>query len=747
MRKWLNNTFYSFSVQLLLLHLRSNYLLLLIWLLIALLMSGNLATKFGAKFLFIDPEYMGQVNFLSFFILGLTFGAFFMTWNLTTYLLHAHHFPFLASLSRPFTKFCINNGIIPFAFIITYFILVINFQAYYEYWTTGTILFNCFGFILGWITTLFLISTYLALTNKDILNYAKPRDNKPPNLVSFLMPGRRSPNLDEIKTDENILLVKTYMTETLRPRIVRSVAHYDSKLLLTIFKQNHINALTLQLASLIILITFGYFIDNPYCRIPAGASVFILASILTSISGAVTYWFEEWRVLVLVFILILINFITSHDLFNHTNKAYGLNYESKQAYYNYDALCQSCQTGMEEDKQNTIEILDNWRNKFGKEKPKMVVVCVSGGGMKAAVWAMQVLQEADSFSQGDLMKNTVMFSGASGGMIGAAYLRELYLRQQQGENINIYDKQYLDNVSKDILNSLTFTIVSNDLFLPWSTFEVDDYTYRKDRGYIFEKQLNENTHYLLDKKLIDYRQAEYNALVPMMYITPSIVNDGRRLIISSQGASFMTVPPIGQEKPDNVLVDAVDFLSLFEEQDAQNLRLTTALRMNATYPYILPNVYLPSDPAIEVMDAGFRDNLGVKSAVRFLHVFQDWVKENTSGVVMIQVLGHDRNETLEADGETQGLIESMLNPLGIVGQILSLQEYENDTNIGMLYDLLGKDNFEVLRFTYLPSKENDEASMTFHLTKREKRDIMQAIYLPENQENLIRLKNTIQAAK
>ena len=100
---------------------------------------------------------------------------------------------------------------------------------------------------------------------------------------------------------------------------------------------------------------------------------------------------------------------------------------------------------------------------------------------------------------------------------------------------------------------------------------------------------------------------------------------------------------------------------------------------------------------------------------------------------------------MEATEEPQGLIESLLNPLGIVSQLLSLQEYENDTNIGMLYDLMGKDKFEIIRFTYEPSKENEEASMTFHLTKREKKDIQAAINLPENQANLMRLKNSIES--
>ena len=117
------------------------------------------------------------------------------------------------------------------------------------------------------------------------------------------------------------------------------------------------------------------------------------------------------------------------------------------------------------------------------------------------------------------------------------------------------------------------------------------------------------------------------------------------------------------------------------------MRFTTALRMNATYPYILPNVYLPSVPSIEIMDAGFRDNYGIASATRFIHVFGDWIKENTSGVVLIQVTSLNKIDEISPD-ESKGLISSLLNPLGIPGQILSLQDYEQDTNLGYIYDML-----------------------------------------------------------
>ena len=745
-RKWINDLFYSFPVQLLALHLRNNLLLIGTWIVLILLMTGTWGRLFGINFLFLAPEYLGQVNFWSFFFVGLAFGGFFMTWNLTTYLLDAHHFPFLASLARPFTKFCLNNVLVPAIFLLTYLYYTIHFQWYYELWGVGIILRNCLGFLTGFSSLIVLSGIYFYYTNKDILSFLKIRKKVPPNLEGRHSPGWRFTPIEDIKSGKVRWRVDTYLTEALKPRIVRSVAHYDSSILLSVFRQNHGNALIVQLLSLVLLVTLGYLIDKPYFRIPAGASILILMSIIVAIAGAVTYWFKEWRITVLVVLLLCINFITRYDIFNHKNKGYGLNYGINLAEYNNQTLDSLSQKNIvERDKSNTLQILDKWHQKTQsdyKGKPRMVVLCASGGGLKASVWAMQVVQRADSIMNGRLLKNTVLVTGASGGLNGLAYMRELYLRHQTEKGFNHYEREYIDNISKDLLNSIAFTIVANDLFLPWAKFEAGGYTYRKDRGYIFEKQLNENTDFVLAKTIDDYQQPEREAIIPLLFVTPSIVNDGRRMIISPQGVTYMTKAPIGIGHRRQVEIDAVDFGQVFKNQDAMNLNFTTALRMNATYPYILPNVYLPSQPAVEVMDAGFRDNYGIMTATRFIHVFKDWIKENTSGVSMVVISGWDKFDEVKSRGK-EGVLESLLNPLGIAGQILKLQDYEHDNNLGYVFDLFGEDMFEVIRFIYRPSEDNEEASMTFHLTQREQNDILNAFQLDENQKSLNRLIETL----
>jgi len=286
-------------------------------------------------------------------------------------------------------------------------------------------------------------------------------------------------------------------------------------------------------------------------------------------------------------------------------------------------------------------------------------------------------------------------TGASGGELGLAYLREAYLSDPDFHRNGV---SRLDRISRDLLNPVAFSLVSNDLFLPFTKVEIGGRKYRRDRAYGFEKEINLNTSGALDKPLAAYRAPEQNARIPLLFVTPSIVEDGRRLVISPQGVSYMTAPPAALRGDLPLRPDMVDFRRLLPDQEADSLRFTTALRMNATYPYVLPLVKLPTRPTIRLMDAGYRDNYGVASAVRFLTVFKAWIAENTSGVHLIQISAFREDEGGNPD-ENPGVIENLLSPVGVAGNI----------------------NYEPLADDPL------RTSVSLHLTERERRQILRGL--------------------
>jgi hypothetical protein len=489
-------------------------------------------------------------------------------------------------------------------------------------------------------------------------------------------------------------------------------------------------------------------VEYEYFRIPAAASMLLLFSIITTIIGALTYWLEEWRVVFFIVILLVVSQMMSWGWFSYQNRAYGLNYDQPGAEYSVHTLDSICSKKQyQKDTKKTLNILNLWRSKFGQSKlqtkPKLVLLCVSGGGIRSSVWSNHVIREVDKALNGKLMKHTVLITGASGGMWGASVFRELYYRKQKGEDINLYDIKYLNYTAKDLENALVFTFLVNDIFIPWVNREVNGYTYKQDRGYVFEQQFIENTEGLLEMDLGYYKEPEEKAEIPMMFLTPMITNDSRMLVISPHGVSYMMRPPFSyQGAGDEARIDAVDYGALFKNHDPLNLRFITALRMNATFPFIFPSIQMPTTPVTSVMDAGFRDNFGLETATRFAAIFRNWIRENTSGITVIAVRSYAKKETISAS-TSKSLPELVFNPLGPIFTLDPLQNYHHDTYVSYLKSKIGYDKVDVVDFVYKPTELEKKASLSLHLTQREKNDILKAIYLEENQQSIKRLKELI----
>ncbi len=746
MRSRLHRFIYSFPLQLFAMHFRSDLLFLAVWTVVFSISLGQFGSKYGLPYLFLAPEYLGQVNGLSFALVGLGFGIFAASWNLSVYLLSAYRFPFLASLRRPFAKFSINNFILPTLFVVIYLFMHIRYGIR-EGLSANAIATNCLSFLFGLMAFISFISFYFYQTNKDILSFLKIFKMPPPDLQADAPPADTPEQAGKHRAFPRAWRVETYLTETLRPRLVRSVAHYDAKLLQSVFKQNHINMLIAQFFSLMVLAGLGSFMENPYFRLPAAMTIFLLGSVFMAIFGAISFWFHRWRFPVLLLLLALINNLSRNGPLHHENHAYGLDYQTPPAIYSHEKLQELCSPqNMLADKLATQNILENWllqRKKVGDETPYMIVFCASGGGLKADLMAIEALKRADSIFLGDFMPRITLMAGASGGMLGMAWYREWQLQKRQGLLPSKTDEKQIYAAAQNLINPITTSIVTTDLFLPRIPFTYDGKTYYKDRGYAFEMQFNEYTRQAFDKPLGAYREAEQKALIPLLFITPSIVNDGRRLIISAQKTSYMMTAPVNMEKPGLLDIDAVDFRRLFREQDADRLRFSTALRMNATFPYILPNVLLPSEPQIEVMDAGFRDNYGLKTAIRFVHVFKDWILKNTAGVIIVQVQTDDTQREIPSSANT-GVIEGLFNPLGLAAQITHLQSYEHDMNLGFLYDLFPPEKIHFIRFVYqAENQEKNEAPISFHLTRQNRLDILTAFDRPANQKSFRQLQNLL----
>ena len=97
--------------------------------------------------------------------------------------------------------------------------------------------------------------------------------------------------------------------------------------------------------------------------------------------------------------------------------------------------------------------------------------------------------------------------------------------------------------------------------------------------------------------------------------------------------------------------------------------------MNATFPYVLPNVWLPTEPVIDVMDAGLRDNFGQETSLRFIENFKEWLAKNTGGVLILQMRDRTK-DNWQQPFESVGMTDVLVKPATMLQHNwFSLQNY------------------------------------------------------------------------
>ena len=739
MKLFLKGLYHSFPVQLVMLHLKKFQVLLIFWVLLFSTVDGTFMKTFGADSLYLAPEYLGNVSLLSALFVGLAIGVFIMSWNITTFILFSRHFRFLATTSNPFLKYCINNGVIPLVFLIFYFIKAVAFDHQKELMSYGEIAVLVLGFVSGLILIVVFSLFYFFRADKNIIRRLTPVISNPQLFKAQFKKGETKLN------QSRLISVEWYLNAMFKPKKVRDVSHYSREFIETIFSRHHFAAVVSIFIAFIGLILLGFWLDNPLFQLPAAAGITLFFAILIAVSGAFSYFLQSWSIPFLIILFIITNILYRYEIIDPSNKAYGLNYKNKdqRPLYNSDALLSLCTPEkIQHDKDNLISILESWKKKQSEAKPLMFVITTSGGGNRSATFTMNVLQHLDSLTHGELMNKTVLITGASGGMLGASYFRELSRARAAGKPINIQDKKYLNDISNDLLNPLFTSFVARDLAAPAQRFKVGEFEYIKDRGYAFEQKLNANTRGMLNKQLKDWYDDEKNARIPLMLFNSVVTRDGRKMIVSTQPMSFLMRPAYDSSHMLDVDPDAVDYQAMFSKQGPLNLRMLTALRMNATFPYVLPNVWLPSDPVIDVMDAGIRDNYGQETALRFIQVFQQWIRENTSGVMLIHI--RDRKTGgWEHPYESTSITEIATKPMLLLEyNWYKMQEYSQNDLMGLAQSMMGN-YFYSLCFQYVPEKGDARAALNFHLTKSEKKDIGNALNSIGNQQTFAQFNKLI----
>ena len=296
---------YSLPLQLVFHHFKKNLALLLVWMIVIGAYAGGLGKVYGIQYLFLDPEYMGEVGFWSFFFVGIAFGNLTMAWHITCYILDSHRFRFIGVLERPFTKFSINNSLIPvFAFML-YVIFLVRFQLNNEFADNWEIGLYLFGLIAGIVVLQILIIFYFKLTNKDIFKYLAGTVDT----TLKKAPVSRERVMNKLRENkEDRYHVTSYLDLNLKLRSTERIVNFKNKeAILKVFDQNHFNSVMIELIIIAIILILGFFMENTFLQIPAASSALLVLAIAVMLVGAISYWFRGWGLAFALIVFFAVN--------------------------------------------------------------------------------------------------------------------------------------------------------------------------------------------------------------------------------------------------------------------------------------------------------------------------------------------------------------------------------------------------------------------------------------------------------
>ncbi len=720
-----------FPVQLLIGHVKYNLLAIFYWLVLFLIVTDNLGSSFGIPYLFFSPEYLGEVRGVAFFLIGFSIGGFTMGFNTYSYIKIGVHYPFLLAVRKPFLKFCVNNSIIPIAFCLVYVLEFSYFQIYEEFASKLDVFLYVLSFMGGMSTFMLLSLLYFFPRKNKLLNTLNKNTSEESfsrQKHSILHKNQKWYNFFHDHEEKTFI----YIGRKLKLYSSRSVKHFDESLKEQVFSSNSVNTSVFEIITIITFLSIGLFREYVIFEIPAAMSVVLLMTVILMLFSAMLSWLHRWTYPIFFSAIFLMDYLSIHtELFTYKNYAYGLSYKNEMKDdYSVDQIQLLCENDVEQTKQNYLRILEKWKASTGEDKPKLIISNSSGGGSRSALWTFTVLQKTDELMHGELSKHLHLMTGASGGMVGAAYFREVLLRYRLGEYRSMYSGDFRENISKDLLNKLCFAASTNDLFFRYQTVTINGNVYTKDRGYAFEQQLHENTKNALNHSLGYYRQFERDASIPVMIFNPTIVNDGRRLLMSSQKLQFMTITNGGP----NSLVNShecIDYQTYFANNHPEQIRYSSVLRAQATFPFVLPMVTMPTNPGVQLMDAGLRDNYGTKTMMEFLYAMKDWIEKNTSGVIILQI--RDTKKVLNQEVYNKvSMLDKVTLPFGNMYQnFTKTQDFDQEELLKV-----GVNHFKIpvdLVTFNLRENKKDRISLSWHLTKNEKQKIERAFKSDQNQ--------------
>ena len=379
-----------------------------------------------------------------------------------------------------------------------------------------------------------------------------------------------------------------------------------------------------------------------------------------------------------------------------------------------------------------VAALDAWRTRRTEsapvdapDRPILVLLATSGGAYRAGFWTSLLMDRliADSAAGGrwpGLADDLRLVTGASGGMVAGGYFVAMAAEGALDEGVT--DRMSFDTwtrmaapdgddrqhpIARDSLSPVVHRLASRDLLqlvTPWRP--------QHDRGRTLDAQWA-----TLGRSFASLRDAEAEGRAPSIILSPMLVETGALALFSNLDLTALRrrgLPP--NARPGDENKSSVEIFRAFPGSHAA-MDIATAVRLNATFPYISPAISLPTRPDRRPVDAGYYDNYGIDLLTAYLEQeeIHDWIMKHCAGVAVIQVRAFPSEAPTPTAGGFQRAYQFLTSPVeGVFSARKASQMFRNDQQLALTRSryaqAAGRDFLRVFTF-----EANSDVSMSWYL--------------------------------
>lgn len=421
---------------------------------------------------------------------------------------------------------------------------------------------------------------------------------------------------------------------------------YDNKI-----AEEHLLGLALGILSLVVYLVVRYLFKPGIHHVsiiqkiiqnreaPALMYVLFLIWIITGVGGGLTFYLDLFSVPAIVFLIgisALGYLVLNVDhYFKLETKDIKASNETKEQNHS-----EQFKTAIEKRLENSNQPEDN---------RTLVVVAASGGGIQASGWTAQVLGGLQIRLGSSFTQAIGLISSVSGGAVGTMYFLDRFDSVQGAPQDSDLNKIF-SYATEDWLDAVGWGVAYADLLrlTGWLSVFVNKYN---DRGYALEDDWKIKMKFP-EITLGDWQNKTLKGKIPIPVFNATLVEDGRRFLISPMKFVKEQIQDLINANGDRKVLD---FRTLYKGYD---LKVTTAARLSATFPYVSPVPRNDRENCIDlsneekfygnyhIADGGYFDNSGLFSAL-------EWIDSGLSPNSYLQGLGIKRIILLEINASPE----------------------------------------------------------------------------------------------